>query len=46
MDVIMGITNWTAVPFADVCQWVESNPYSVGVFPSMNNGAGYTAQSV
>ena len=44
IDVVMGITNGTSVPFADICKWVETNPYCVGVFPSINNGAGYTAQ--
>ena len=45
LDVVMGITTGTSVPFTDICQWIEANPYCVGIFPSVNNGAGYTAQA-
>lgn len=36
-DIVLGQT-----ASSDLVQWVEGNDYTTGVFPSINNGSGYT----
>lgn len=38
IEALMGVT-----ANSDVVRWVETNPYVIGVFPSVSDGNGYTA---